>query len=344
MIERIRFSLFLLCFIAAPVAADRLSRAPFFISNYNPIPQISGLPGIPDLTPLLSASEKKLSWGIYSNYGNYFAATVNHREMAIVDGEFYRYMAQLSYRLSSKWVLQGIFPYNHLHGGSMDAGIESWHKIFNLPDGGRRDFPRDQFHFYYQRDGQVLVDYSRETRGAGDISLRMLYSLNNSGRNNVGRNTAKALFAQVELPTGDDKRWQGNGQADYSFGITGTRGHRLWRHDAGYYYDYGLLFPGEIKAFKQQQQKLVGFGGMGYVLGWSRHIQFKAQLDFNTRFIRDTRAQEFGSEAVQLTLGGDVLFTNYRIEIGVAEDLIIDASPDVVFHVGISSRWPTDNY
>jgi len=98
------------------------------------------------------------------------------------------------------------------------------------------------------------------------------------------------------------------------------------------------LIPGKLEMFETQQNRVVGFGAAGFAISGGRHLQFKAQLDVNTPIIRDSHAQELGGEAAQLTLGGDVLFDGFRIEIGVAEDLIIDASPDVTFHFGIVSR------
>jgi len=112
----------------------------------------------------------------------------------------------------------------------------------------------------------------------------------------------------------------------------------LFERASTFYYDYGLLMSGKIDQLSTIQNPVLGFSSLGLAVSGNHRIWYKAQLDLNTPAIRDSRAQELGGAAAQLTLGGDVLFDSFRIEIGVAEDLIIDASPDVVFHFGISNR------
>jgi len=41
-----------------------------------------------------------------------------------------------------------------------------------------------------------------------------------------------------------------------------------------------------------------------------------------------------------LTLGGNVQFSKkWNLDIGVVEDLVVHASPDVVFHLGLNGRF-----
>jgi len=305
------------------------------IANYNPIPQFIGLPTMPDLTQFAddsSSGGKTLSWGIYADYTNFFAATDNTRETAIIDGESYRYSAQLSFRIGSNSLIQFRFPYNYYLGGGMDSAIESWHRTFSLPEGGREEYPRNLLRFYYRRDNRLLFDYKKPSHGAVDSTLRYVYRLSSP------KQTTRSVFLQAELPTGDKTEWRSNGHTDVAFGWAVSQRLNYFTRANSLYYDFGLLLPGKLDKFGNQQTDVVGFGALGFAMAGNRFIQYKAQLDLNTPIIRDSNAQELGGEAAQLTLGGDILLPGFRIEIGVAEDLVIDASPDVTFHFAIASR------
>ena len=319
--------------IGVSLSTHAETQSPFLIANYNPIPQIVGLPTMPDLSQFDSDNKRRLSWGVYADFTNFFAATANSREVCIIDGESYRYSAHLSLRLGEKSLLQFKFPYNIYFGGGMDAGIESWHTTFSLPEGGRQEYPRDLLRFYYKRDNRVLFDYQKSSKGALDSSLRYVYRL--SSRN---KSLINSFFLHVEFPNGDKSEWRGNGHSDIAMGWATAQRLNFFTHASTYYYDYGLLFPGKLEMLETQQNPVVGFGALGLALNARQWLQLKAQLDVNTKIIRDSRAQELGGEAAQLTLGGDILFPAWRLEIGVSEDLIIDASPDVTFHLGIANR------
>jgi len=82
----------------------------------------------------------------------------------------------------------------------------------------------------------------------------------------------------------------------------------------------------------------VGFGGLGAGVYLSDSLLFISQLDINTPFYSSSDLVELNSYAVQLTVGGSIVLTkNARINLGVAEDLVIDASPDVTFH--LDAQW-----
>lgn len=312
------------------------AHAPFTIANYNPVPSLLGLPSMPDLSQFEAPAERKgdgLAWAVYADFINFFAATLNSREIAVIDGESYRYSALLSVALTENALLQFKLPYNNYFGGGMDSSIESWHKTFNLPGGGRGEYPRDRLRFLYVRDNRLLFDYQKDAKGPLDASMRYLYRLP-AKQNNL----TQAIFVQTEFANGEQAQWRGNGHIDVSAGYAATRRLSRWARSNRFYYDLAVLFPGRFEPLHSQQNPLVAVAASGFSMTVFPRLQLKAQLDVNSKIIRDTRAQELGGEAAQLTLGGDLLFHNFRLEIGVAEDLIIDASPDVIFHIGVASR------
>lgn len=331
-IRAILFTIFFAYVI--PACAD--SHAPFEIANYNPIPAILGLPTMPNLSQFeTSASGKsnKPAWAVYADFTNFFAATINSRDISIIDGESYRYSALLSVPVFENALLQFKFPYNTYFGGGMDSSIESWHTTFHLPGGGRGDYPRDGLRFLYVRDDKLLFDYKTPAKGADDASMRYIYRL-------PKRKTSltRALFVQTEFATGNESQWRSNGHIDVSMGYASSQRLLRFARSNRFYYDLALLLPGRLDPVHSQQNPLVAVSSSGFSLSLFPRLQLKAQLDLNTKIIRDTRAQELGGEAAQLTFGGDFLFRHFRVEVGIAEDLIIDASPDVTFHLGVASR------
>jgi len=312
------------------------THAPFTIANYNPVPTILGLPSMPDLSQFeasASGEGRKLAWALYADFTNFFAATINSREITVIDGESYHYSALLSVPLFENALLQLKLPYNNYFGGGMDSSIESWHKTFNLPGGGRGEYPRDRLRFLYVRDNRLLFDYQNAAKGPLDASMRYLYRLP-SKQNKL----TQAVFVQTEFANGEQAEWRGNGHIDVSAGYAATRRLSRWTRSNRLYYDLALLIPGRFEPLYSQQNPLVAVAACGFSMNIYSRLQLKAQLDVNSKIIRDTRAQELGGEAAQFTFGGDLLFHDFRLEIGIAEDLIIDASPDVIFHIGVASR------
>jgi hypothetical protein len=87
-------------------------------------------------------------------------------------------------------------------------------------------------------------------------------------------------------------------------------------------------------------KSFVGFGNVGAGVYITDSVVFISQLDINSPFYSSSDLVELGSYAVQLTLGGNIKFASYgELNLGLAEDLIIDASPDVTFHMAVQLRF-----
>lgn len=82
-----------------------------------------------------------------------------------------------------------------------------------------------------------------------------------------------------------------------------------------------------------QQQPLVGFGALGMGYSPEEWIVIKIQANAHTSFYRDSDLKPVNAASTQLTLGGTLaLSEKILLDIGVTEDIIINSSPDVVFH------------
>jgi hypothetical protein len=88
------------------------------------------------------------------------------------------------------------------------------------------------------------------------------------------------------------------------------------------------------------QRNVVGFGSLG--IGWSplQSLAFKIQVDGHTPFYRDSSLEELDGSSLQLTVGGTVGITEALVlDLGVSEDIVVNTSPDVVFHIALNNRF-----
>ena len=91
----------------------------------------------------------------------------------------------------------------------------------------------------------------------------------------------------------------------------------------------GDILPG-------QQRNLVGFGSFGF--GWSptEWIAFKVQTSGHTPFYKESELRELSNGALQLITGGTLYFSpRTSLDIGVSEDIAVNTSPDVAFHLAL---------
>lgn len=87
------------------------------------------------------------------------------------------------------------------------------------------------------------------------------------------------------------------------------------------------------------QRQVVGFGSFG--LGWRpwRTLSLKGQIDAHTSFYRNSELKDLSDPGLQGTLGFSLCVTPVTsLDLAVVENLIHTTSPDVVFHLALSTR------
>jgi len=101
-------------------------------------------------------------------------------------------------------------------GGIADQAMWNWHQIFNLPQGGREDAPKNRLVYHLERDGRVIGDLTRPGVALMDLDVAWIRPFG----------TAEAggrIGASVQLPTGKQSNFSGSGGTD------GLAGMALWR-------------------------------------------------------------------------------------------------------------------
>lgn len=321
--------------LSSSVLAAQIS--PFATTNYSPLVHIFGLPPIPDANLL---TNERGRWSIREDQSSHFAASSSGNELALFDGESRR--TTLSYFSSEheehQWQIN--IPYIEYNGGDLDGFIEGWHSLLNLPKGSRDKFERDALRYYYTRDasdGVPELDIQNPQSGIGDILLISQWKVKYVQHNSSSRHS---LFASLKLPTGNDDALLGSGSVDVSFGFAGNETFRIYDYHGQWFLSSGLLFPGSARYLASYQNDVVFFGGLGAGLSVSKSLVAKAQLDGHSAFYSGTQIAEVGQEALQLTLGGEFIFERQlRVDIGLSEDLVVNASPDITLHLGFYSGF-----
>jgi hypothetical protein len=151
---------------------------------------------------------------------------------------------------------------------------------------------------------------------------------------------AVSLRTSLKLPTGDSRQLHGSGSTDLSLWITAGEDFRPGIGPMTVFGAGGIMGMTDGDVLKDQQRNWVGFGVLG--LGWSpaRWIAFKIQANGHTSFYKDSELEQLNGYSVQLTMGGTLAFSkNIYLDLGVTEDLLRRASPDVVFHLALRGSF-----
>jgi hypothetical protein len=191
--------------------------------------------------------------------------------------------------------------------------------------------------YQYQKDQQVLLKVNKSSHGIGDIQLMGGLQLYQSA---IKPSRAISLRTSLKLPTGDSQQLHGSGSTDLSLWITAGEDFRPGIGHMTLFGAGGVMGMTDGDVLKDQQRNWVGFGVLG--LGWSpaRWIAFKIQANAHTSFYKDSGLEELNAGSLQLTIGGTLSFSkNINLDLGVTEDPLNRASPDVVFHLALRGRF-----
>lgn len=300
------------------------------LRNHNPFLQIFGLPPFQNAS---LASDGQIEYGIYFDVANHADADDASDESVIIDGESIFLSLSLRYR-ARPWLEVGLdLPFISHSGGTLDQSVESWHKIWGLPD-NERGGPRDQLRFFFDSAETGPYELASSASGVGDIQLTAAMPL--SGEDDPDR-PAITLRTSLKLPTGDSETLMGSGATDLSVGLyvtddTFANGNLSLSGFAG------VLLLGKGDVLPEVQERTVWFAGISTT--WQATAQFGVTLQVNAQSpYFDTSVAELGGKSVQGALGGSYRFRNsrYSLSIAIVEDLFSNATSDMALQVAVST-------
>ncbi|MDD2321426.1 MAG: DUF3187 family protein [Geobacteraceae bacterium] len=307
---------------------------PFQSSNQSPLIRIFGLPEIGSATVI---SRGRFEGTLTADVSNNFAPGISQGEVLMLDGETYRFNLTARYGIAPGVQIGIDIPYLANGGGFLDGFIEGFHDTFGLPQGMRKSYPRNRLRYQYSRNGITKLLVNDGSSGLGDIRLSSAWQLYHDGSDAP---LAVALHGSIKLPSGNSNRLFGSGSTDFALWLTASDDFRLPLGHLTLYGAAGGMTMTDGNVLEDQQRNLVGFGSLG--IGWSplSWLALKIQADAHTSFYTGSSLEQVNSGSVQLISGGTIGFTDDTfLDIGVAEDVLVDTAPDVVFHFALRSHF-----
>lgn len=297
--------------------------APLPTRDQNPLLAGFGLP-----RPLPTRIDQASQWRLGADFNWGSSATIQNgsRERLIVDAETRDLRVTLDGNLSDRLAMAISLPYRSTRAGSLDGFINGWHDFFGLPTGARDQLPQNGLRVFYEREGVTLFDRRESLSGVGDVTVAAGWQLLNVTQ------SATMAWLELKLPTGSSTDLTGSEAFDFSTIVTGE--HRF----AGRWSVFGqasVTRLGGAKLLPDLQRTWVGSAMAGVSRSVWRTLELTMQLDAHTA-VFDSQL-DYLNEAVILNLGGTrQLDSGWRLSLGVSEDLLVEASPDVVFVFGVS--------
>lgn len=242
-------------------------------------------------------------------------------ELLALDGESSQLNLRYRHRINTCWQFNADGAWLTHTEGYFDEPLDSWHKLFGLPDAMRDEWPVDQLQYEYEVAGEnqsLRTEYS----GAGDIQLQL--------QRYLGCNNESALLrAGLKLPIGEPANFSGNGSVDafidwQSPWYRSKRYSRLqWAASAG-----ALLTTNS--QLLPNQRSLIGFGAFGLNIDLTTRTRAVVQLDWHTPMFH-SQLRELGKPSAQLSVGFRFhVSPRNTLELSFAEDVAIDTAPDIV--------------
>lgn len=297
--------------------------APLSTRDQNPL--LAGF-GLPRAMPSRIAPPG--DWQLAADFssGNSAIVKANARESLTVDAETRELRLTVGRGIADGFALQLQLPYRYTGGGHLDGFLDDWHSWFGLSDGLRDTMPRDAYRIAYQHDGVTTMDVRSPASGIADISADAGYQLAAS------TNAQIAAWLSLKLPTGDADKLTGSGAADASLIVAAER---RFADRWSVFGQAGVSYLGEGDVLADRQERVVWSAMAGVGVNAWRGLELKLQFDAHSAAFEATEIGYLG-EAFILSVGGSYRFAaGWVLDLGASEDMKVDASPDVVFLLGL---------
>ncbi len=321
-------SIFLTASTALPVWS--LEVTPFQVRNFSPTALVQGL-SIAETPRVLPAGSTSLSTSF--DLANNASVNTRTKEGILLDGESYIATLGLRYGLSDSLQLGIDLPWVWHSQGFMDNFISNWHDFFGLPNGDRDDLQDDQLNYLYSSKGKEHLGLQDETNGFGDLRLQLAWQIK------ATEQSAFTLQTQLKAPTGDANKLTGSEAWDISVALSAQRDFPLGKGQGAFWGGFGVSWLGDGEVLEGE---VVDYAANGWIgAGWTplNWLALKVQIDSHTA-LYDSNLTELGDPAVMLTIGGTLALSEKTLlDIGVGEDLNVNASSDVTLHLRLAHKF-----
>jgi hypothetical protein len=202
--------------------------------------------------------------------------------------------------------------------------------MLGLPSGDRPALPQNAFRIDYQRTGENLAHFSDGGAGIGDISIAGGYQLRATQSNAV------SLWLNIKAPTGDSDKLTGSGATDAALNLAYEQ-KLSSRWTAFAQLNFAYLGNGDL--LPEQQRSSMWSGTLTFDYHYSPALALTLQFDGHTAAYSDSNLPLLGSAWI-MTLGGEYRWrSRWYLQVGVSEDIKVEASPDVNFVLSVGKGW-----
>jgi len=295
---------------------------PLTTRNQHPLVALYGLP-MPLAARLPASGSGRI--GANLNWSNFATTDTTDQSSYTLDGEVFEVRVTVEHSLGERFAVQGELAWRQVSGGSLDSLVESWHDLFGMPNGSRGRLPEDALLVEYRAGESTLLRVEDDSSGLADLPLSVGYQLTASERGAV------ATWLTLKVPTGRAEDLTGSGAVDVALSLAGERQlSDRWQ----LFGQANVAWLGQGDVLEDLQQDFAGSLLAGTTWKAWRGLDLTAQLEANTA-VMDT-GTDLDGDAVVLTLGGRYRTNSgWMWDFGFSEDLQPDASPDIVFLLGV---------
>ncbi len=311
----------LVAFLAlAPASANA---GPLLTRNQNPLVLPYGLPN-PLPARLPTADSGRATLGI--NWSNSADYDISASHNFTIDAETQDVRLRLEYGFGSSWAGLVEIPWRHLSGGTLDGFIENWHDLFGLSNGVRDQMPRDRLLIEYQQGDEIQLQVDDNASGIADVPVALGYQI--AATDGV----ALSSWLSVDIPVGDSSGLLGSGAVDVALSVAGqTQLSEHWQ----VFGQVDAVWLGQGDILPQYQESFAWAGLAGVSWNAWRSLDLTVQFYANSR-IFDTSINGLSGDAVVLSYGGTWRTPGgWRFDLGMNEDIEVNASPDATFYFAV---------
>ena len=289
-----------------------------------------GLPGIEEGGTLLAPG--KFRFGASFITASHAIVEQRGDETLILDGESARFSVDMRVGLTDEIEVGVEIPWVGHTSGNLDSLIDTWHDIFQLPEGSRDNRPQDVLEFTYVDDSGQVIDFTNSANGLGDIRIYAGFDIDSTDTHN------RAFRVSAKLPTGDAGRFLGSGGFDLAIGIGGDIERVGNREGFDAFYRASVAYVSQPDFLANRYNDYIGQVSGGISIDLNQRYQLNAQSTLRTA-VYDSDIEKLGEMSWTLTFGGNIRLNRWAVlSLGVTEDIKVNSAPDVSFNIGLRYR------
>lgn len=331
----ITVTLFFLLSLPVVLPAADMEITPFRTTNQSPLAMVQPLPAQSSAAII---PKGRLFSALTLDLASDYSRSSTAGEGILLDGESYRWTLSTRYGLTDAVEVGIELPFVIYGGGFLDSFIIGWHDAFGLPQGGRKAAVKNRLRFSYVKSGKQVLLLDSSAAGLGDLVLTAGMKLYDE--RSISAYNAVALRSTLKLPSGDSSDLLGSGAAGGSISLCGSANRFTDKGTLGLFGSFGGMVSERGRVLHDQQNPMAAFATLGAGWGPASWISFKVQINANTPLYNGSSLAEVSKPALMLVSGGALKFPgDYRLDIGVSEDVSVKTSPDVAFHFSLGKLF-----